>query len=142
MKYLAVGQLKFPLADSRHNIIHWLIVVLTRLIAALFYLPLSVYLMTIGFFLSGETIKPLSPPEWFTRAEFYARQLPYSLEIKNFIFSQLNHWYQDAPVWWTMVVGLPLLVLGTSLFLIFSFNLYYSVFSKTYNQTHCFFCRK
>jgi len=132
--------MKFPITDSRHNFLHWLIVVLIRIIISLILIPLSFYLFTIGFLLSAKTIQPYSPQIWFEKVSLYTVKLPHFQELKNFLFFKLGLWYQDAPVWWTMVVGLPLIVLGVCLILIVFFNLYYSVFSPTYNQTHCPLC--
>ncbi len=142
MEYLVIDHLRFPIADSRHNPLHWLIVVLIRIIISIFLIPLSFYLFTLGFLLSAETIQPYSPPIWFEKVSLYITKLPYFQELKNLVFFKLGPWYQDVPVWWTMVVGLPLIVLSVCLFLIVFFNLYYSIFSPTYNQTHCPLCRQ
>lgn len=142
MKYFSVDHMKFAFVDSRHNAFHWLVVVLIRIISFLILVPLSVYLAAFGFLLSAETIQPYLPPIWFGQVTFYSAQLPHLQQIKPFLFSQLNHWYKDAPTWWTMVVGMPLIVIGICTFLINCFNLYYSIFSSTYNRTHCPFCKE
>jgi len=95
-----------------------------------------------GFLLSASTIQPYLPSVWFEKITFYSAQLPFLKPTNQFVISQLNHWYKDAPVWWTMVVGIPLILIGGSIFLINCFNLYYSIFSSTYNRTHCPFCKE
>jgi len=134
--------MRFILRDSKHNILHWLAVTLSRVIACVFYMPLSAYLGAFGFLLSADTLQPHLPKNWFDIIVFYSAKLPYFSLIKEFIFLELNHWYKGAPVWWTMVVGLPLIVMAVSLFFIVFFNFYYSLFSKKYNHTHCPFCKE
>jgi len=141
VKLISGNHLKFYLTDSRHNIFHWLIVVLLRIIYSLIIVPFSTYTIALGFFLSAETIKPYSPPGWLEKAIFYSDQLPFFSLIKHFFISRLTYWYHEALVWWTMVIGLPLILLATTIFLINLFNLYYSIFSPFYNRTHCPFCR-
>lgn len=134
--------MRFIFLDSRHNLSHWLTVVFIKIIFFLIILPLSLYLVAIGFLLSGTTIRPYLPFLWFAKIAFYSAQLPYLQLSKQFFISQLNHWYKDAPVWWTIVVGIPLILMGISLFLINFFNLYYSIFGSLYNRTHCPFCQE
>ena len=142
MKYLVIDHFKLPLPDSHHNLFHWLIVVLIRVLKSLFLFPLSFYLMAIGFSFSAETFQPHFPTIWFEKAIFYSNKLPYFPLIKNFIFFRLGYWYQDAQVWWTMVVGMPLIAMGICFFFITLFTLYYSIFSSIYNLTHCPFCKQ
>lgn len=96
----------------------------------------------LGFFLSVEIIQPYSPPVWIEKATFYSNQLPYFTTIKQLILSRVGHWYQEALVWRGMVIGIPLILLGASIFLINLFNLYYSIFSSFYNRTHCPLCKE
>ena len=142
MKPFSLNHLELALIDSRHNFFHWATVVSIRLIFALILIPLSLYLTLIGFLLSADTIKPYLPVLWFQKATFYADKLPHALLIKDFIFTKLDYWYQDAPIWWTMVVGIPLMTMGICLCLIEGFNLYHSIFSSLYNRTHCPFCKQ
>lgn len=142
MKLISGNHLKFFFVDSRHNLFHWLIVVLIRIIISLIFIPLSIYLTAIGFLLSAETIGSYLPAAWLEKVNFYSTQLPYFALIKQALFDQLGRWYTDAPVWWTMVVGIPLMVMGICVFFINFFNLYYTVFSPTYNRTHCPFCKE
>jgi len=105
-------------------------------------MPAGVYLVAIGFFLSSETIKPYFPAAWFNKAVFYSIQLPYLQLIKIYFLKQLGHWYRDALVWWTMVVGIPLTLMGISVFFSNLFSLYYSIISSLYSRTHCPFCKE
>lgn len=54
------------------------------------------------------------------------------------IYVALN---QKAPTWRLMVIGLPLGMMGISLFLIVLFNFLHALFSPHYNRTHCPFCK-
>ena len=141
-KYFSANNIKFTLVDSRHNFFHWLVVVLIRILQALILVPFSAYLAALGLFLSVEVIQPYSPPDWIDKAIFYANKLPYFLMIKYLILSQVGHWYKEVLVWRGMVIGIPLILLGASVFLISLFNLYYSIFSPFYNRTHCPFCKE
>lgn len=142
MKYLVIDHFKLPLPDSHHNLFHWLVVVLIRIIKSIFLFPFSFYLIAIGFALSAGTFQPHFPVTWFEKTIFYSNKLPYFFLIRNFLFFSLNHWYKDAPVWWTMVVGIPLIAMGICFFFITLFTLYYSIFSSIYNLTHCPFCKQ
>jgi len=142
MKPFSFDHMELVFVDSRHNLFHWLIVVLIRIIISLIFIPLSFYLTAIGFSFSAETVQSFLPAVWFEKISYYSTLLPYFPSIKQFIFDQLNQWYQKAPVWWTMAVGMPLILMGISLFLINFFNLYYSIFSRTYNRTHCPLCKE
>lgn len=134
--------MKFHLADSRHNIFHWLVVILIRVFYSIVLAPLGAYLSAIGSLLSAETFQPYLSPVWFEKAVFYREQLPYFPLIGKLIFAQLNHWYRDAPLWWALVVGIPLILLGAFVFINRIFELLYSLFSPTYNRTHCPFCKE
>jgi len=133
---------KFVFTDSRHNLFHWLIVVFIRLSYFFILAPISAYLLAIGFSLSSDTISPYLPKVWTEKLNFYSYQLPYFQTINEFVFQKLNYWYQDAPIWWGMVVGIPLILISVCCFFIVFFNLYYSIFSSKYNHTHCPFCKK
>jgi len=142
VKLILGNHIKFYLTDSRHNFFHWLVVVLIRIFHSLILVPFSAYLAAIGIFLSAEVIQPYSPPDWLDKAIIYSNKLPYFLMIKYLILSQVGQWYKEALVWRGMVIGIPLILLGASIFLINFFNLYYSIFSSTYNRTHCSFCKE
>jgi hypothetical protein len=138
----SLNHMELVQVDSRHNFIHQIIVILTRIALSLFFVPLSLYSFSLGFMFSAETIQPYLPAVWFETTNLYSNLLPYFPLIKKFIFAQLNHWYRDTPVWWTMVVGIPLMVMGISIFFATLFNLYYSTISPYYNRTHCPFCKQ
>lgn len=142
MKPVLGDQIKFYLTDSRHNFFHWLVVVLIRIIYSLILVPFSTYLAALGIFLSAEVIQPYSPPDWLDKAIIYSSKLPCFLMIKYLILSQVGRWYKETLVWRGMVIGIPLILLGASIFLISLFNLYYSIFSSFYNRTHCPFCKE
>jgi hypothetical protein len=131
------------LVDSgSHNFFHWLVVVVIRLFIFLMISAVSSYLAAIGFLLSREIMGQYLPATWLVKINFYFTQLPYFQLIKQVLFGQLGHWYQDTLVWWAMVVGLPLMALSISIFLIDLFNLYYSITNPLYSRTHCPFCKK
>lgn len=132
--------MKLKFANSEHNIFHWLIVVLLRIAFCLVLLPLGIYLIAIGFLLSEKTLQPHLPPFWLDKTHYLAR-LPYYQVIQSHLFNRWLPSDEGVSVWWTMVVGLPLMALGVSIFLINFFNLYYAIFSPLYNRTHCPFCQ-
>lgn len=134
--------MKFVFTDSRHNLFHWLTVVLISVFNLLILTPSSAYMGLIGFLLSRETIQPFFSAIWLEKISYYFSLLPYFPTIKFFLFTWLGHWYVDAPTWWTMVIGIPLIILGIDILLINLFNLFYSVFSLKYNRTHCPFCKQ
>lgn len=142
MRFISGNHLKFFLVNTRHNLFHWLVVVLIRLFYSLILVPLSVYFVAIGFLLSENTTQSALPEIWFEKITFYSSQLPYFQQIERYLIAQLGHWYKDAPVWWTIVVGIPLILIGLSLFFSNFFSLYYSIFSLRYNRTHCPFCKE
>jgi len=131
---------KFVFVDSRHNIFHWLVVISIRMIFFLILTPLSLYLTIAGFLLSEETIRNFLPPSYLEKINFYLVQVPHFQVVKKAVFSLVGHWYKEAPVWWAMVVGIPLILIGISVFFINFFELYYSIVSLSYQQTHCPFC--
>lgn len=134
--------MKFTLADSHHNLFHWLTVVLMRIAFFLIAATISVCLTAVGFLLSKKTLQPAFPPTLYKKITLCLDQLPYLDSIRASMFDQLNHWYRSVPTWWTMVVGIPLMLLGASFFLINLFNLYYALVSSEYNRTHCPFCKQ
>lgn len=134
--------MKLVFVDSRHNFFHWLAVVSIRTVYSLILIPLSAYVATVGFFLSVDTLQSLLPAEWIAQITFYSSQLPFLPSVKRLTFQQLNHWYKDAPVWWAMVVGLPLIIMGICVFSIGFFNLFHSIASPLYNRAHCPFCKE
>jgi hypothetical protein len=142
MKQFSLNHARLAIVNSHHNLFHWLTVVFLTIVHSLIMIPFSLYTMAFGLMFSVETIHPYSPPVWLEKALFYSNQLPYYQVAKKFILTELGHWYTGALVWWAMVVGLPLLALGATLFLINFFNLYYSIFSSFYNRTHCPFCKE
>ncbi len=129
------------LVDSGHNFFHRLVVILMRIGYSCLWVPAGVYLLTIGFVISADSIKPFLPKVLFEQITFFSLRIPFLPVIKQTIFSQLNHWYKDAPGWWAIAVGLPLMCLGTSLILINFFNLHYAIVSWEYNRAHCPFCK-
>lgn len=142
MKWFSANHMKFAYVDSRHNLFHRLTVILIRIVYSLIFIPLSFYLAAMGFSLSAKTIQPYLPPVWFEKVTLYSARLPYFRLIRNLFLNQLGHWYRDALVWWTMVVGIPLMLLGISAFFSNLSSLYYSIISSLYNRTHCPFCKE
>lgn len=141
-KYFPFDRRKFIVIDSRHNILHWLLVVLIRLLFSLIFIPLSFYLFAIGYALSADTIEPYLPKAIIEKVYFFSEQLPTFRLIKESIFAYLGPWYEKAFVWLGMVIGIPLMIVAISLFLSSSFSLYYTIFSQIYNRTHCPLCKE
>jgi hypothetical protein len=127
---------------SRHNFGHWLLVVLTRIISLALMGTVGAYLMFIGFKLSEDTVKLWLSTQNQEKLKILISLLPYSQIIQEEMFRRLGDWYLEAQSWWTMVVGIPLLIIGASTWVINAFNLLYSLFSWHYNQTHCPFCQR
>ncbi len=142
VKYFSTNNIKLGFVNSRHNFVHWFIVVLIQSLSFLIAGYFSFHFFAIGFLLAGKTIKPYLPSDWFEAITYLSNQLPFFPLIKKLVFDQFRQWFQSAPVWWTMVVGLPLILLGISVFFSNFFTLYYSIFSPKYNRTHCPFCKQ
>ena len=141
-KYFPFNGRKLVVIDSRHNTLHWLLVIFVRLLFSLIFIPLSFYLFAIGYALSADTIEPYLPEAIIEKTHFFSEQLPGFQLIKELIFTQLGPWYLKAFVWWGMVIGIPLMILAISLFFSNLFSLYYTIFSRIYNRTHCPFCKE
>ncbi len=133
--------MRFVLTDHRHNFFHWLVVVASRIFYSFLIIPTCLYTIAIGHFLAEDTLRPFIPTVWTRIINFYSAKLPLFYTIKDFVFLKLNSWYKDAPIWWGMAVGIPLVLVGISFLFINFFNLYYSIFNLKYNQTHCRFCK-
>ena len=142
MKEYSLNHMKLVLVDTKHNFFHWLVVVISRTIISSIFILLSFYFIALGFLFSAKTIEPFIPIAWTEKINFYSTQLPFFQLIKQSLLSQLGHWYQDAQVWLAMAVGIPLMALGMSVFLISLFNLFHSIVNPLYNRTHCPFCKE
>lgn len=142
MKSFSLNHAKLVFVDSRHNSFHWLVVVAIKTALSLALFPLGIYLAAIGFLLSERITKLILPTGLQNKINFYTTLLPCFSLIKKSLLDRLGHWYQDAPSWWTLIVGIPLVLMGTSVFLINLFGLLHSIFSPDYNRTHCPFCKE
>ena len=87
------------MAKSKHNVLHWLLVVVLRIIYLAFWVLIGAAMIYIA----------------------------------------LN---QKTPAWRLMVIGLPLGMMGISIFLIVLFNFLQALFNLQYNRTHCPFCSR
>lgn len=141
MKLTSPNHLKLTLANSHHNLFHYLLTIFTRLLMNLFWWSMSLYLTALGFALATGTISQFLPFVWVEKVNFYSAKLPYFSAIKQSLFTWLGFWYQKAMIWWTIVVGFPLVAIGIGSFLTAFFNLYYSIFDPLYNHGHCPLCK-
>jgi hypothetical protein len=126
----------FYIFGKHHNILHWLIVVIIRIINLFFWGGVSIYLISMGVIISENILKPLFPINWWLK--FY--ELPYLPLLKNILIGNFGWWLTNASGWLSIVIGLPLGMISLCIFLINFFNLLNAVFSPFYNKTHCFFC--
>lgn len=138
---MANHHMKLIVTDHRHDLAHWLMVVLIRIFFAVVLIPVSFYLIALGFLLSHDVLQPYWPV-LLGVVGYYSVRLPGFLFLKTLLFDRLNHWYRDAPIWWGMVVGLPLILMGLALFLINFTNLILAITRPSYNRTHCPFCKQ
>lgn len=76
------------------------------------------------------------------KTSLFSEKLPFFSLISGEVFNLLNHWYQDAPAWWAMVIGLPLMILSFSIFAAALSAVAQSIFSQEYNRSHCPFCQR
>lgn len=107
---------------KKHNFVHWLAVVGIRLIKGGIFTGVGIYLMAVGLELSRTTLE--------------------SFRLTNISYLPLSGASGGVMTWWTMVVGIPLMLLGSSLAIISFFNLWYAITSLKYNQAHCPWCNK
>ena len=140
MRSASLNGYKLVFAKGKHNAFHWLVVVLLRSVKFSIFAPIGLCLSLIGYSISRETISGLLPTTIMQNIEFYSLKLPNFLKIKNIVFSLLGDGYQRTPTWWTMVVGLPLVVIGLIIITTVLFDLYYALFVREFHQTHCPLC--
>lgn len=148
MKLFSLNHAKLVLTDSRHNWFHWFVVVMIRILCSLIAIPLTTYMAAIGFIIFSPQIQPYLSPVLVSKINFLSLQLPYFETVITFTVDQIGHRPQNGQPyispspWWSFVIGLPLILVGISWFLISFFNLYYSIFNSNYNRTHCPFCQE
>jgi hypothetical protein len=123
-----------------HNFGHWLKVVFIRMLYFLILGPIGVYTVFFGFLLSTDIFQQVLSESVIDEISSVFAFLPFSRNIGEFVMSQLGRWYSSAVSWWALAVGAPLMMIGLSVILINFFNLYYSLFSRDYNQDHCSDC--
>ena len=91
-----------------------------------------------GFIFFKKLIEPFPPSVFFDKACQFIFQIPYLAKIDLFL-EELKFLYHSAPSWWASVVALPMMLVGTNIFLI---NFLLAIFSRSYSRTHCPFCHK
>lgn len=126
--------------SKRHNIGHYLWVVLKRVLVLIIVWPLSWYLMAIGWSLARPILAPIITTEaetWFNRV---FSELPLVSTIVTFITTKAGRLYIEGSAWWAMAVGIPLMLIGLSQGLIHFFNLVHSITIPRYNRSHCSIC--
>jgi hypothetical protein len=142
MKRPTLSQLKLVFVDSKHNFFHYLVVLFLKITKLIIFLPVSAYLLAFGLAISITTIKPIFSGSILLYAQYYSHQLPYFMTLKNQLFDSLKFFGLEAPVWWTMVVGLPMIIVGLIIFTTNFVNLFNAIFSADYHRTHCPFCKQ
>lgn len=134
----ALNHMQLVFTNSRHNLLHYLLVVFIRMTHFAFSVPLAVYLFGLGTFFSIGTIKIYLAPERIKVIETYLEQLPFLSELKNYLFTQI----QKSPFWWTLVIAFPLIIFSLLVFFNNLANLLFSLISFDYNSTHCPLCQE
>jgi hypothetical protein len=130
------------ITNGRHNLFHWLTVVIIRAFRLVIFGTLGIYLFSVGYLISYQSIFSLLPPSLLEKLNYYLLSLPYSLRIKEAVFSLIGNSYQKGMTWWTMVIGLPLVISGTIIIITVLFDLYYALLVPHFNHTHCPFCQE
>ncbi|MFC1727033.1 hypothetical protein ACFL0Y_00750 [Patescibacteria group bacterium] len=141
MKSHSLNGHRLVFTKGKHNLLHWIVVLIIRLTKFIIFVPLGLYLIAIGYSLSIKTIGRFIPDDLSSNIIIASDRLPFFEQILNLIFSQLGDWYLKASVWITMVIGLPLITVGFIVIATVFFDLYYALFVPEFHQTHCPFCK-
>ena len=124
--------------QKKHNVFHWLAVVLIRAIKFVFGVVLGAYFFSFGFLLSRTTVNSFVAEDLLEKIGSYLlTYVPYLPLLKTKTVDLLSLNTGGLATWWTMVVGIPLMLIGLGAFLINFLNFLLSVFSYLYNLTHC-----
>jgi hypothetical protein len=122
---------------KRHGKRHWLVVVLYRLAKFIISLVLGAYFFSFGFSLSRSTLVTFFSNEKLDLVASYLKYAPYFMSLKQVTIDRLSLNTAGLGTWWTMVVGIPLMLMGiTSLFINLA-NLLLAIFDYTYSLAHC-----
>lgn len=129
------------LIDPGHNLFHKLTVIFLKGIFFVLSSLVSVFVISVGYRFSLETIQPIFPAVWLEKITLFTQKIPLSRQTSTLVFNFLGHWYKDSPAWWAIIIGLPLVIFGIDVLLISFFNFLLSASSPIYNRANCPFCK-
>ena len=95
------------------------------------------YFFAFGFSLSKNTLLAFFERSQLDMVDKYFVYIPYFLELKGFTIDRLALNSGGLATWWTMVVGIPLMLLGITALMINFFTFISAMFDYVYNLTHC-----
>ncbi len=140
MKPFSLNHTQIVGNNTNHSFGHHLLTTFLYLLYFLFTATASVYLLVIGWLLTRREISPWLFSTWTEKIINLSSSLPFFNQIESYLLSSLGPSLKLASSWWTIVVGIPLILISFDLFFISLFNLIHSISSPFYNATHCPLC--
>ncbi|MFC1711375.1 hypothetical protein ACFLZ1_02185 [Patescibacteria group bacterium] len=129
-------------SSNNHNIFHFTVVLFAKLLNLIVFIPISVYMLILGYIFSKIIFQTYLPLNLFEKINNLSYQLPFVFELEILITKTLGKWFTSAPMWWAVVVGLPLILGSVSIFFIALTDFVYAITNTAFNRIHCFFHRK
>jgi len=111
-----------------------------KLVLVVIMTSLALYWLMIGLKISGQVLQNYLPLDWFDKLNQYFALMPYSEMIQNWVGSRFEGASGGVMTWWTMVVGIPLMLISISMIVANWLNLWLALFDKRYNQANCRWC--
>ena len=125
--------------ETKHSVGHWLVTVMTKAVTFVFFGVLGAYFLFSGLVLAAGVSWPLGQTEAII-AKTEMGPLPYSGLIEEAIMDSVGVLYARGPLWFGISLGVPLIITGAAMIILPLFSLYWAIFSRSYNLTHCPFC--
>ena len=122
---------------KRHGKRHWGAVVLIRLVKFVIALVLGAYFFSFGFSLSKTTLLTFFAKEQLDLVDQYYVYVPSFIWLKSKTVDLLSLGSGGLATWWTMVVGIPLMLMGVTSLLSNFFSFLFAIFDYVYSLGHC-----
>ena len=142
MKSTSLNGHQLVIEGQKHNLFHYLTIVIIRSVKLLVFGPVGLYLMAVSWAISSEAINPYLPSSLIHNINQYSSLLPYLSQILNFTNNYLLFWCQNITDWRFIVIGIPLGSIGFIILATVIFDLLYALFDRHFQITHCPFCRE